>query len=123
MPEACTQSGIPIAEGALAMAVYHGISETTGLLSAEVQFSLPREYKSADSFTVFQIPKRDMISIIFKGSYSQIFLINTVVAEWLEKNSLEINGQSFTIYHNSPGNCPDASSFITELCFPVQKKS
>ncbi len=52
----------------------------------------------------------------------QISAINTVVAEWLEKNRLEINGEIFSIYHSSPGNCSNDKAFVTELCFPVKEK-
>lgn len=122
LDRACKKNGISISTDAPAMAIYHGIDEQTGLLSVEVQFPLNKEYKSNDSLNIFEIPRRDVVSVVFKGSYSQIGAINTVVAEWLENNALEINGQSFIIYHNSPGNCADDHSFITELCFPVQEK-
>lgn len=63
----------------------------------------------------------DDISVMFKGSYSQIGSINTIVAEWLQKNLLEIDGQCFSIYHSSPGNCSDDIEYVTELCFPIKE--
>lgn len=122
LTKACKKNGINISEGMPAMAIYYGIDEQTGMLSVEVQFQLNKEYKSDNSLNIFKIPERDVASIVFKGNYSQISSINIVVAKWLENNELEINGQPFTIYHNSPGNCADDKSFITELCFPVKEK-
>ena len=120
--QACKQNNIVIRSDVLAMAVYHGINDDTGMLDVEVQLPLDQYYKTAHPLTIFQTPQREVASVVFKGWYSQISSINHVVAEWLEQNNLEINGQTFSIYHNSPGNCSDDHSFITELCFPVREK-
>ncbi len=63
------------------------------------------------------------ISIHMLRHYDKIGLINTVAAEWLEKQHLEIDGLPFMIYHRSPGNCTDDRAFISELCFPVKEKN
>jgi DNA-binding transcriptional MerR regulator len=123
LDQACKDSGIKIRTEAPAMAVYYGVDESTGLLDVEVQFPLDREYTAKDDLGIFLIPEREVVSLVFKGGYSQIGGINAVVADWLEKNSLEIIGQSFSIYYNSPGNCSDDRAFITELCFPVSEKN
>jgi DNA-binding transcriptional MerR regulator len=122
LDEACRANHIGISTASPAMAIYHGIDEATGRICVEVQLPLLKEYKVIGPLSVSKLPKREVASIIFQGSYSQIGTINTVVADWLEKNSLEINGQNFSIYHKSPGNSSDDKSFITELCFPVQEK-
>lgn len=123
LDKACKDNGIKIRTEAPAMAIYYGVDENTGMLDVEVQFPLDKEYAVNDKIIISQISERDVVSVVFKGSYSQIGRINTVVAEWLEKNRLEINGQSFSIYYNSPGNCLDDNAFITELCFPVKEKN
>ncbi|MBE5960868.1 MAG: MerR family transcriptional regulator [Lachnospiraceae bacterium] len=122
LTRACRDCNIPLLEDSPAMAIYHGTIADTGMMSVDVLFPLNKEYKGNDSFSIRKIPAQDVVSAIFKGSYSQIYSINLVVAKWLEKNHLAINGQCFTIYHNSPGNCKDDGAFITELCFPVQEK-
>ncbi len=134
LDKACKDNGIKIHTESPAMAIYHSIDETNGMMDVEVQFTLDKEYKreetrfasysrkSNDKLAIFQIPEREVASVVFKGCYSQIGSINTVVAEWLEKNCLEINGQTFSIYHSSPGNCSDDKAFVTELCFPIEEK-
>lgn len=117
----CEKSGIPIPPNSPAMAIYHDINEDN-ILDVEVQLRLNKEYKPKGSIKVTEYPEREVVSVIFKGSYQQFPSINKMVAEWLEKNELKINGLKFTIYHNSPGNCTDDKDFITEICFPVQKK-
>lgn len=123
LDKACKESGIKIPPEAPAMAIYYGVDENTGMMDVEVQFPLDKEYTGKGEMTISQIPGREVVSVVFKGSYSQIGGINTVVAEWLEKNCLEINGQTFSIYHCSPGNCSDDRAFVTELCFPIKEKN
>lgn len=118
----CEKNEISISNNSLAMAIYHGIEENSNMLDVEVQFPLSKEYKTTGNVSVIKYPEREVVSVIFKGSYKQISSINTAVAEWLEKNSFEISGQSFTIYHNSPGNCDNDLDYITEICFPIHKK-
>ncbi len=122
LSKACKDIGIRLRDESPAMAVYYGMNENTGMMEVEVQFPLEKEHKGNKEITVFHLPEREVVSVVFKGGYAQISGINTVVAEWLEKNCLEINGQIFSIYYTSPGNCSDDNSFITELCFPVKEK-
>ncbi len=119
----CKENGIKIKTESPAMAIYYEVDENTGMMDVEVQFPLDKEYITTDELIILQIPERDVVSIVFRGCYSQISRINTVVAMWLEKNWLEINGQAFSIYHSSPGNCLDFNAFVTELCFPIKENN
>jgi DNA-binding transcriptional MerR regulator/effector-binding domain-containing protein len=121
LSKACKDIGIRLRDESPAMAVYYGMNENTGMMEVEVQFPLEKEHKGNKEITVLHLPEREVVSVVFKGGYAQIGGINTVVAEWLEKNCLEINSQIFSIYHTSPGNCSDDNSFVTELCFPVKE--
>ena len=123
LDKVCKDSGIKIRTESPAMSIYYGVDENTGMLDVEVQLPLDKECNTEDERIVFKMPDREVASVVFKGCYSQIGGINRSVAEWLEKNRLEINGQPFSIYHTSPGNCSDDSAFITELCFPIKEKN
>lgn len=116
----CNKNGIHLSENEPAMAIYHGINN--GMYEVEVQFPIHKKCEGKGELNIKHIPEREVVSVVFKGSYSQIASVNVAVAEWLEKNKYEIHGQTFTIYHNSPGNCADDKDFITELCFPVREK-
>lgn len=116
----CRENNIVPSNEACSMAVYHGIEEKTGSIDIEVQIPIDQKY-SENEQCVAKIEQQEVASIVFKGAYSQIGLINSVVAQWLESNNFEICGNTFSIYHNSPGNCNDFSKFITELCFPIKK--
>ncbi len=119
--EECAKNKIKIAEHSPAMAIYHGAFKGAAEMEVEVQFPIDKEYAISGNASIKSYPEREIVSVVFKGSYSQISSINRQVAEWLEKNLYEISGQSFSIYHNSPGNCVNDKEFITELCFPIRK--
>jgi DNA-binding transcriptional MerR regulator/effector-binding domain-containing protein len=120
--DACREARIPVAQNALATALYTQ-SETPDKLQAEVRFSLDKEYEAKPPLHVFFSEEQEVASVIFKGSYSQIYEVNTAVARWLETNGLEISGRAFTVYHNSPGNCRNEKEYITEICFPINEKA
>lgn len=117
----CEKNKLSIPSDALAMSIYHGFDEQSRNAVVELQLLMENRKKVKAPLFLQNYPERNVVSAIFKGNYSQIGLINSAIAEWLEVNGLEIAGQSFTIYHNSPENCPEVSEFITELCFPVKE--
>lgn len=120
LDEECQRQNIKVSPTAPAMAIYHDKDENSEMLDVEVQLPIDKNYKVRDRITVSHLPERDVVSVIFNGSYLQIANINIVVAEWLEKNQLEITDQTFSIYHLSPGNCNNDDDFITELCFSLK---
>jgi DNA-binding transcriptional MerR regulator len=61
-------------------------------------------------------------SLVFRGGYMKLADVNNYVAEWIDKNGYELNGNIFSIYHVSPGNASDEDEFITEVCFPIKNK-
>lgn len=117
----CEKQNIVIPPNSPAMAIYHSMDEASRL-DVEVQLRLNKEYKARGVISIKEYPEREVVSVIFKGSYHQFPSINHMVAEWLELNEMEISGLKFTIYHNSPGNCTNDNDFITEICFPIHKK-
>lgn len=118
----CAENQISVLPNAIAMANYRGIDEKSGKFQIEVQFSIDKEYRVQEPLKIFKKEENDVASVVFRGNYLQIGSINTVVANWLENNNLEINGEAFTIYHKSPGNCQAEIDFVTELCFPIKEK-
>ena len=119
----CAENQISVLPNAMAMAIYRGIDDKSGKFQIEVQFSIDKEYRAQEPLKIFKKEENDVASVVFRGNYLQIGSINTVVADWLEKSNLEINGEAFTIYHISPENCQSETEFVTELCFPVKDKN
>lgn len=116
----CSENGIIIAEDALIMATYLSKNDENGKILEEVQVCINKEYKFKPPLLFKKLPQRKVVSVVFKGKYSQICDINTQVAKWLEDNQLEIADNPFTIYYKSPGNCDNDNQFISEICFPIK---
>lgn len=121
----CGQYNISVNANAVSMAIQHLICNEKNEIDVEVLLSTETRNKKQRPCgnLIFQtFPQRQVVSIIFQGSYSQIGRINTFVARWLQTNLYEICDKAFSIYHNSPRESQSENEFITELCFPVCKK-
>lgn len=119
----CEKYKITVNVNSVAMAIQHMISSQNNEIDVEVLLSTDEEQKACGKLKYRKMPKCQVVSIIFKGSYSQIGRINTFVARWLETNHYEICDKAFSIYHNSPRESQVEDQFVTELCFPVCEKS
>lgn len=101
------------------MAIQHAFCYEEKDVDVEVMLTTDKKYKDCGNLFCKTMLKREVASIIFQGSYSQIGKINTFVAKWLETNQYEICDKPFTIYHNSPHNSKKETEFLTEICFPI----
>lgn len=119
----CEVYNVAVNTNSVAMAIQHMISSEKNEIDVEVLLSTNKEQKACGNLKFRKLPERQVASIIFKGSYSQIGRINTFVARWLETNHYEICDKAFSIYYNSPRESQSEDQFVTELCFPVCEKS
>lgn len=119
----CEKYKITVSANSVAIAIQHMISNQKNEIDVEVLLSTDKEQKACGNLKFRKLPERQVVSIIFKGSYLQIGRINTFVAKWLETNHYEICDKAFSIYHNSPRESQAEDQFVTELCFPVCEKS
>lgn len=115
----CKTFGVKVADDAMAMAIYYECDDKTEMLDVEVLLSLDKKYSEGENIKIYIMPRCEVASVVFRGSYTKIGDINSFVAEWLEKNKFKIAGKPFSIYHNSPANQSMEKDFVTELCFPI----
>lgn len=59
----------------------------------------------------------------FKGEYHLITGVYAAVVAWMEANGYVCDGPMFNIYHISPYETQNPDEFVTEVCYPVKKKS
>jgi DNA-binding transcriptional MerR regulator len=121
--EECEKQRIKVSESSTAMAVNHGMNDEKNYMDVEVQLSIEKLQQCHGKIKIYKLPECEAASIVFQGSYNKISSINTFVAKWMENNQYEISGEVFSIYHNSPRECRSEKNYITELCFPISKKS
>ncbi|WP_407384899.1 MerR family transcriptional regulator [Ruminococcus sp.] len=80
-------------------------------------------YPDTDHVKFSTLPEVTVASCTYKGSYTLITEVYTAVVEWLNANGYEPNGPMFNIYHVSPHETQIPDEFVTEVCYPVKKKS
>lgn len=115
----CKQYGVHIPPASMAMAIQHEFNYDEKYVDVEVMLSTNLLYETRGNLRCAKISEKEVASIVFQGSYSQIGKINVFVAKWLEANGYLICGQPISIYHNSPRESEKEKEFLTELCFPI----
>lgn len=117
------RNGIHFADVNYAYEIVHGIHRDTGEIDVEVQLVVDQIGEDTESIQFHELPACEVAAIAFQGDYDQITTIYPYIKNWVKKNGYEMNGKSFSTYYRSPGNEKDVKNFITELCFPIIKKT
>lgn len=68
------------------------------------------------------LPEVTVASCTYKGSYTQITEVYAAVIAWIEANGYAPAGPMLNIYHVSPHETQNPEEFVTEICYPVEKK-
>ena len=69
------------------------------------------------------LPEVMVASCTFQGGYDLITEVYAAVIAWIEANGYRCAGPMFNIYHVSPHETQDPDQYVTEVCYPVNKKS
>lgn len=48
--------------------------------------------------------------------------VNTAILEWIVTTGCLLNGPMFNIYHVNPHETSNPEEFITEVCYPIEKR-
>ena len=91
-------------------------------VDVEIQKSVRGTYPDTEHVKFKTMPKVEVASAVYKGSYDQIGDVNAAVAAWMEANGYAFAGTAFNIYHVSPHETQNPEEFVTEVCYPVRKK-
>ena len=68
------------------------------------------------------LPEVTVVSCTCKGGYEQIGEVNTAILEWIAATVCRPNGPMFNIYHANPHETSNPEEFITEVCYPIEKR-
>lgn len=109
-------------EPAFCAAVYHDGEYRETDVDVEIQKTLRGTYTDTEHVKFKTVPAVQVASVTFRGSYDQIGAVNTVIAAWMKDNGYDFAGKSFNIYHVSPRDTMDPDGFLTEVCYPVERK-
>lgn len=68
------------------------------------------------------LPEVTVVSCTCKGGYEQMGEGNTAILEWIAATGCRPNGPMFNIYHVNPHETSNPEEFITEVCYPIEKR-
>lgn len=68
------------------------------------------------------LPEVTVVSYTCKGSYEQMGEVNTAILERIAATGCRPNGPMFNIYHVNPHETSNPEEFITEVCYPIEKR-
>ena len=80
-------------------------------------------YPDTDHVKFRTLPGETVASCTYQGSYTLITDVYAAVVAWIEANGYEPDGPMFNIYHVSPHETKNPDEFVTEICYPVKKRS
>ena len=102
------------------MAVFHDEGHKEQDPDVEIQISVVGKYQDTEHVRFKTVPPIQIASATYKGSYDQLSRVNAAVANWVVENGYDFDGNSFCIYHVSPGQTNDPEELVTEVCFPIK---
>lgn len=114
------KNNVKLADPCYSMAIFHDLEYKENNIDVEAQIAIEREYESSDTVKVLNRNSLKVLSITFKGDYSQIQYVNEAAASYALTNKYEFAGPMFNIYHISPATENNPDNYITESCFPIK---
>ena len=91
-------------------------------VDVEIQKTVRGAYPDTEHVKFKTMPAVEVASAVCRGSYEQIGEATAAVVSWVEASGWPFDGPAFFIYHVSPHETNNPEEFVTELCYPVQKK-
>lgn len=105
------------------LAMFHDKEYKEHDVDVEVQISVKGSHTNTEHVVFKTEPPVLTASATYKGSYDQIGKVNEAVANWVKDNGYEFTGAMINIYHVSPHETQNPEEWVTEVCYPVKKKS
>ncbi|WP_169834493.1 MerR family transcriptional regulator [Paenibacillus donghaensis] len=92
-------------------------------IDIEVQKCISGDYENLQEANIKIEKEQTVASFIYEGNYNKLSEVNETLARWILDNDYELNGSPFNIYHISPEEANEAANLLTEICFPIKKKT
>ena len=113
---------LPMASPPHSLAVFYDEGYKESDVDVEIQIAVQGRQKDTANVVFKTVPAQMVASAVYKGSYDQITAVNEAVASWVADNGYDYCGSMFCIYHVSPGQDPNPENWVTEVCYPVEKR-
>ena len=104
-------------------AVFYDREHRESDVDVEVQKTVRGRYPDTEHVHFCTLPAVTAATAVCRGSYEQMDGAMASVAEWVRDNGYAFSGPASLIYHVSPHETDDPEEYVTEICFPVEKKA
>ncbi len=81
------------------------------------------EMAESGEAAVKTVPAQDVAFLVHKGPHSGVQDSQLKLMRWIAENGYELMGPGIAVFHNDLITVKDEGDLITELQFPVRKKS
>ena len=106
----------------LGLSIYHDEAFEEGNIDIEIQSSIVGDYQNTSDILFKTVPKTQVASVTFNGSFEQMPLIMEALGFWIEANDFTIAGPMINIFHVTASQDENPDNWITEACLVVAPK-
>ncbi len=117
--EALPAAGGEVAEGGLAVAVFHDPDYVERGPDVEVQLDVVAPFIETGDVRCLHIPETEVVSGTLHGPYDGVGGVMEEVALWVDEHGYRFAGEMLNIYVVGPESGLDPSEWVTEVCLPV----
>ncbi|AIQ36282.1 MerR family transcriptional regulator [Paenibacillus sp. FSL R5-0345] len=110
-------------------------TEKLTLLGTPITIYHSEEYNPAGNDTEFALPIEEIVKetrelpdglcakSVYRGPYSELTSVYAKLTEWIENEGYELISSPYEIYLTDPTQTADPENLVTEVYFPVKKRS
>ncbi|WP_449603108.1 MerR family transcriptional regulator [Paenibacillus sp. Marseille-Q9583] len=110
-------------------------TEKLTLLGTPITIYHSKEYNPAGNDTEFALPIEEIVKgtrelreglcakSVYKGPYSELTSVYAKLTEWIENEGYEMVNSPYEKYITDPTHTTDPQDLVTEVYFPVKKRS
>ncbi|WP_312980656.1 MerR family transcriptional regulator [Corynebacterium sp.] len=104
--------------GGISGATFHDPDYRESNVDIEVWIQVASPFTSTSNVESKDEPARKVVTSTVRGDYAQIPAVTQRIGEFIAAEGL-FTGPMFNIYHVSPAQNPDPTTWVTQLCFPI----
>ena len=105
------------------IAVFHDEDFKNKDVDVEIQISVKKILSDTENVVFKTAESVQIASAVHRGGFELINEVNESVADWISDNGYELDGAMFNIYHVSPAQDQNPDNWVTEVCYPVKRKT
>jgi DNA-binding transcriptional MerR regulator/effector-binding domain-containing protein len=114
-------AGARLADAPRAVAVFHDDDYVESDADVEVQIDVAEAFRDTGDLRCVTVAEQQIASGMLYGGYEGIGDVMTALGNWVAEQGYRFAGPMFNIYLVGPGQEPDPTRWVTEVCVPVAK--